>query len=379
MEDLPRVFLMDAEPLLWVRSRVFIGEDRFAAADERLLERANDMLGVGPYSVVDKVHRPPSGDRRDYMSLAPDWLPDPAAENGLPYLHSDGQRNEECEEYDYPRLVALCSAVNTLSTAYFFSDYEDFAERAALLLRTFFLDEERGMNPHLEFAQAIKGKCDGRPAGLIETAGFSWLVDHIGLLAHAPSWNGEDQFALENWFGLYLDWLLNSQHGVEERRQTDSHGTLYDVQVAAIALFCRREAAARQAVERGMLRIFQQIDAGGCQPQEMDRALALDHCVMNMSAFFDLADLGRHVGLDVWSGSEGERLRQAFVWLVENGFDRPRSLGDQAAYTDQRWVPLLLRGAVRMGDVGCQERLAAMGDEVVQSDWTTLFYPQPDA
>ncbi len=371
MEELPRVFMLDAEQLLWVRSRVFVGDDRFAAADERLLELANAALGAGPYSVADKTQRPPSGNRCDYMSLAPDWLPDPSGE----YVHCDGEVNGECDEYDYPRLVALSSAVSTLSTAYFFSDYEDFAERAALLLRTFFLDEERGMTPHVEFSQAIRGKCDGRAAGLVETSGFCWLVEHIGLLTNAQAWNAEDQAGLETWFGLYLDWLLYSERGAEACRQTDSYGTSYDVQVAALALFCRRSEEARQAIERGVGRIREQIDESGSQPRELVRARSLEYCTMNMSAFFDLADLGRHVGFDLWSGTEGARLRKAFLWLVENGLEQPWSLGDQTASASERWVPLLLRATARMADVGGRARLTALEDEIVQSDWTNLFYP----
>jgi hypothetical protein len=139
MEEKPRVFLLDADKLLHVRTLVYDGDERFVAADDRLLQDADAAMAMGPYSVVEKEALPPSSDAHDYMSLAPYWWPDPASEGGLPYVRKDGEVNPERERCDSPQLAAMCSAVYTLSTAYFFSDHEDFAERAALLLRTWFL------------------------------------------------------------------------------------------------------------------------------------------------------------------------------------------------------------------------------------------------
>ena len=47
---------------------------------------ADEAMAVGPYSVMDEDETPPSGDKHDYMSLAPYWWPDPAKPNGLPYI-----------------------------------------------------------------------------------------------------------------------------------------------------------------------------------------------------------------------------------------------------------------------------------------------------
>ena len=69
------------------------------------------------------------------MSLGPYWWPDPNKPDGLPYIRRDGERNPEISsDYDAPRFGALTGAVTTLALAYYFSDDEKYAARAALLL-----------------------------------------------------------------------------------------------------------------------------------------------------------------------------------------------------------------------------------------------------
>ena len=378
METNPRLFLLDSENLLRVRSRVFLGDERFVAADERLLEAANAALTARPFSVVEKEGDPPSKDRRDYMSLAPHWWPDPEKEGGWPYVLKTGEVNRECEAYDQPRLVALCTAVSTLSTAYFFSDFEDFAERAALLLRIFFLDEQMGMNAHMEYGQAIRGHCQGRAEGILEAHGFSWLVDHVGLLVNSTSWNANDQADLEAWFSRFLDWLLESELGLEARAMGGVHGVCYDVQVTALALFCRREGVAQEAIERARARLFTQMDSDGSPLLEVEGARSLDRCMTHVGALFDLADLGGKLGFDLWSGEEGIRIRRAFSWLIDNGFDAEWPWDEGTSTDSLQWIPLLLRAAQRMPDEDLDKRLRLIGKEDVVSDWSFLLYSSAD-
>jgi hypothetical protein len=247
-----------------------------------------------------------------------------------------------------------------------------------LLLRTWFLDEATAMNPHLEFGQAIPGRCTGRGIGIIDTHGFGWLVEMVGLLGASPAWNRDDQRELETWFGAYLDWLLQSEHGREEAAQKNNHGTWYDVQVASLALFVGRDELAREiCTESAPRRIELQIEADGRQPLELARTRSLDYCAMNLTAFFDLADLGRRVGVDLW-GHEGEgggSIRRAFYWLVEHAVDAAWGFAQVSDFDSAQLMPLLRRGGRRFGDLGCEERIAAIEGVGAESERTNLLYP----
>ena len=378
-ENGPRVFLLDAEELVAVRQAVFLGEERYVKADERLLREADQALFAGPFSVMDKEGVPPSGDRHDYMSMEPYWWADPEPADGLPYVRRDGEVNPESQQYDRKPLGGMCAAVNTLATAYFFSDHEDFAEHAALLLRAWFLDEATRMNPHLEFGQAVPGRCQGRGIGIIDTLQFSRLVDAVGLLGASPAWNQEDQQGLREWFSRYLDWLLESDHGKDEARQRNNHGTWYDVQVVCLALFAGREEGARQVLtESAFRRVEGQIEADGRQPLELARTRSLGYSVMNLLGLFDLADLGRRCGLDLWGfeTGDGRGIEKAFYWLVDNALDGGDWGYQQITeFEPDKWLPLLRRGGIRFADAGCEEKLRKLEGIDWEADRTQLLYP----
>ena len=374
----PRVFLLDAERLLETRRRVFLADAALQAADERLLQDADQALQVGPFSVVDKEVIPPSGDKRDYLSQAPYWWRDPDSPDGLPYIRRDGQVNPASRELDHARLGAMCSAVNALALAYFFSDHEMFAERAALLLRCWFLDESTRMNPHLEYGQGIPGYTSGRRNGIIDTSQFSWLVDAVALLGESSAWNGEDEQQLQAWFSAYLDWLLTSEHGRREANQANHHGTWYDVQVCCLALCVGRHEVARRVLEESAKqRIAGQVGADGRQKCELARTCSLDFCSMNLAAFFDLAVLGERIGLDLWRWEAGESgsVERAFYWLVEAAVEAEEWAYEQIVPFDgAKLLPLLRQGGLQFSDARCEAWIEGLEGVDSESDRTNLLY-----
>lgn len=136
----PRVFLTGANRLIEVRARVAAHDPALKPAFDKLVADAEAALKKGPFTVVNKPMTPPSGDKHDYMSVGPYWWPNPDTDDGLPYIRRDGKVNPERHECDNVGQSAMAQAVRTLALAYFLTGKEPYAEHAAKLLRTRYLD-----------------------------------------------------------------------------------------------------------------------------------------------------------------------------------------------------------------------------------------------
>ena len=315
----PRIFLLDAEALESNRNRVRQGDTNLAPALDRLKSAAAVALTAGPFSVMEKTNVPPSGDRHDYVSIGPYWWPNPNTSNGLPYVRRDGNRNPATVTPDRRNLGSLIGNVETLALAYYFTEEEPYADRASLLLRTWFLDPATRMNPNFEYAQAIPGMNTGRGIGLIETAGLTGTVDAVGLLAGSKAWTDTYDRGLRDWFTEFLRWMLDSGNGRDESAAKNNHGTYYDLQIASFALFVgNRELATNILRAVGQKRIAVQIEPDGRQPLELARTNAWGYSTMNLRGLMSLAVLGGQSGVDLWhyETPDGRGIRKALDCLV---------------------------------------------------------------
>ncbi|MBD3384371.1 hypothetical protein GF407_05520 [candidate division KSB1 bacterium] len=315
----PRVFLYDAEDLALSKSRLEAGDETLQPALDSLLHQADRALQQGPWSVMDKPFTPPGGDKHDYMSVGPYWWPNPDTEDGLPYIRKDGLTNPERELYDRVPLEKLTSAVKTLSLAYYFTDHELYAARAAGLIRVWFLDDSTRMNPNLNYGQAIPGITIGRGIGIIDTYRFAPICDAIRLLELSGHWTDRDHAAIKKWFDKYLHWLLTSDHGKDEAAKENNHGTFYDIQTSRLAFFVGREDIAEKILSRvPEKRIAVQIEPDGRQPLELSRTSAFGYSSGNLRGLFRLAMLAEHVGLDLWHfrTTDGRSIRAGLEFLL---------------------------------------------------------------
>jgi hypothetical protein len=359
--DLPRVFLLDAKHLAATRQRVREGDKSFAPALAKLEEDARAALKARPVSVMEKTNVPPSGDRHDYMSIAPYFWPNPATSNGLPYLRRDGERNPANRTSDRRNLAELNENVETLALAWYFSGDEVYATKAAQLLRVWFLEPATRMNPNLEYAQAVPGVNTGRGIGLIETVGLTAVVDAIGLLAGSSAWTDADQRGTEEWFARFLRWMQESKNGQDEAAAKNNHGTWYDVQVASFALFTgQRELATNLLRAVREKRIAQQIEPDGRQPHELARTRSWSYSTMNLGGMVSLATLGEHVGVDLWhyETKDGRGIRQAFDFLTPFALrDKPWSYEQLGGWSPDGFAPLARRALRMYPDLPDKERM----------------------
>ncbi|MDG2535492.1 alginate lyase family protein [Sphingomonas sp. HITSZ_GF] len=289
------------------------------AAYGALIARAERAMARPLYTVVDKKTAPPSGDPHDYMSLAPYWWPDPAKPGGLPYVRRDGEFNPDrsTDKFDVTDLEGMSADVETLSLAYFFSDDARYAGRAASLVRTWFLAPATRMNPNMNYAQAVPGREEGRAEGVLDTSRLARVVEGIGLIGPSGKLSAEEQKGLEKWFSDYLDWMQTSRNGKAENAARNNHGMWFDAQTAQFALFARRPEMTRAVAEAfGRKRIAPQITPEGKMPLELARTRSLHYSIYALFAAYDVADMAKCMGVDVWNHADGGKsLRAATNYL----------------------------------------------------------------
>jgi hypothetical protein len=345
-------------------------DESVAKALKKLITDADKALAVVPPSVMQKTRVPPSGDKHDYMSIAPYYWPNPATKDGLPYVRKDGKVNPETREEaanDTLRARLVGTTVESLALGYYFTREEKYAEHAAKVLRTWFLDPATKMTPHFRFAQAIPGVNDGRGTGLIEARGLADAADAAILLVGSRHWSAADQQALVAWGEVYFEWLTTSKNGQDERAAKNNHGTWYDVQAVKWALVLGRMDKAKElCIAAGPGRIGVQIEPDGKQPLELVRTATFSYSCFNLLALSTLAGLSEHAGVDLWhyQPADGRSIRTALDFLVPYLGKEPKPWTMQQIHESKpdEVFPVLRAAALAYGDERYESLLKEYSD-----------------
>jgi hypothetical protein len=364
----PEVFELNAATLTSNKKQIKANNANLMPAYEKLLADAEKALLYKPVSVMEKVNKPPSGDKHDYMSIAPYFWPDSSKPGGVPYMNRDGQINPEVLKYkDKIYLADICNEVSTLALAWYFSDDARYADHAGKLLRVWFLNEDTKMNPNLNFAQAVKGREEGRGYGLIDTRHFVRLVDAIGLMNNASSWTIKDRQGMKNWFADFLDWMQTSKNGLAEMHTINNHRIWYDVQRLSYALFTGNTVLAKKIVESAKQQLEKQMDNDGSFPLEMKRTISLHYTVFVLNPFFITADLAKNVGADLWNyvSPSGKSLKKGFDTLLPYLLQKKEWTGQQIKpFQYEEAIPLLVKGTENYHCNDCKIQVKQIaGDE----------------
>jgi len=285
--------------------------------------KAEELMTEGPWSVTFNISSVVSGNPHDYFSEGTYWWPDPNNPNG-PYIRRDGEFNPERFTKHYDDMMKMSYAVMYLSSAGYYLDERKYIDRAIYLLEVWFLDEKTKMNPHLEYSQAIKGICDGRSIGIIDTVALLPMIHGLGFIEKYKEYNAKIQ-ELKNWFREYVHWLTTSPKGIQEKYHGNNHSNWWNTQVAAFSAFIGNEDLVRESFEFfEEVIVPNQLNSDGSFKDEITRTNSMFYSFYNLDASALLCEIAYNRGIDLWhyKTADGKGIESAVKFLIPY-FDNP--------------------------------------------------------
>ncbi|RWD67135.1 MAG: hypothetical protein EOS36_03220 [Mesorhizobium sp.] len=319
-------------------------------AQQELRACAEQALLRGPFSVMDKTARAPSGDPHDYFQPAPYWWPDPRKPDGLPFIRRDGEHapgtalyDAAGEAYDRTRLQRVLDDTTVLALATTVLEDMRYASHAALLIRTWFVDPATRMNPNMRYAQVRYGRDnnEGPGYGIIELTDLYFFLDAVRLIERSGALDERDSQAFRAWLSSYCEWLDTAPAARFEFHRLNNHGVFFDLQRAAIAAFQGDGGALAKAGLHARERIAHQLAADGSLPEELSRTRPRHYAMFALQGWTALARILSSVGDDLWAyrTKDGQGLVKALRWVAAHADTLATLPGE--AFDPERDRPLL--------------------------------------
>jgi Alginate lyase len=284
---------------------------------ERVLAAARSYLSEPPVTVTASRSSRSAGSLHDYFSEADYWWPDPQDPSG-PYVQRDGQSNPENFDDHRKAMRRLSVQVPALAAAWTLTREKSFAEAAGRHLRAWFVDEETRMNPHLQYAQAIRGRVTGRGIGIIDTLHLVEVARAVEALEGSPALSPPERREVIRWFAEYVEWMTTHPYGIEEKNARNNHATCWVLQVAAFARLTGRESLLEECRTRfKTVLVPDQMAADGSFPQELRRTKPYAYSLFNLEALAAVAQSLTTPADDLWRFElpDGRGLRRAMAYM----------------------------------------------------------------
>lgn len=284
-----------------IKEAIKNNDTRVTQYSNTLKAKADAALNDGPWSITYVPTKAVSGNPHDFFSEGPYWWPDPENPNG-PYIRKDGLRNPDRFTDHDDMMSKMSVTVSILSYAAYLFEEEKYANRAAYLLDVWFVDEETKMNPHLQYAQAIRNITDGRGIGIIETNHFTQLVEALNFLKQSGYWKDENYSGVKKWFGEFAVWLTTSKNGLDEKMHGNNHSSWWNAQVLTYSIFSDHTELLNDMWKHAKEFLIEtQIAKEGNFPLEDERTRSLHYSVFNLNALSSICKIADNYNRNLWN------------------------------------------------------------------------------
>lgn len=201
---------------------------------ERVVTAADKYLWEETGTITESYSPRSAGGKNDFFSEGDYWWSNPDDPDG-PFIQKDGLTNPDNFIAHRKAMVRLSIQSTALTAAYKITHEKKYALKAIDHFKAWFVNDETKMNPHMLYAQAIKGKFTGRGIGIIDAIHLIEVARSIGILENTGLFDSSDLISIKKWFKDFLSWLTTHQNGLDEMNAKNNHGTCWVMQVAAYA------------------------------------------------------------------------------------------------------------------------------------------------
>ncbi len=319
-----------------------------------ILKEAEWALKQNPETITSRPAPRSAGGKHDFSSEGDYWWPDPLNPDSA-YIQKDGQTNPD--NFTAHRLVMIrfSRIMGVLASAYKITGDEKYAKACVKHADAWFKDGLTRMNPHLLYAQSIKGRVTGRGIGIIDTIHLMEVSQALLVISKSKNVNKEDLDIYKSWFKQYLQWLTTHPYGLAEMNAANNHGTCWVMQVAAFAKFTGDEKLMELCRDRFKNKLLpDQMATDGSFPLELKRTKPYGYSIFNLDAMVMIAQILSTGKSDLYrfETHDGKSLKKGLEFLYpylndKNQWPYPRDV----MYWDQWPVaqPCLLFGAQAYG------------------------------
>ena len=255
------------------------------------LKEASWAMDQQPITITSFRSPRSAGGKHDFFSEGDYWWPDPQNPAG-PYVQRDGMTNPDNFVDHRKMMIRFSRIMGSLTSAYLLTQDEKYSRQAFAHARAWFIDTATRMNPHMLYAQAIKGRFTGRGIGIIDMIQFIEVSQSLLKLEHAKAANKQEYLGFRKWFEDFLQWVTTHPYGLDEKKALNNHGTCWTLQVSAFAKFTNNKALLDTCRNRyKYVHLPDQMAADGSFPKELARTKPYGYSLFNLDAMTMLCQI----------------------------------------------------------------------------------------
>ena len=291
---------------------------------KEVLKKADKYVDYKPVTVTASISERSAGTQHDFYSEGDYWWANPEDLDG-PYIRKDGLSNPDNFVAHRHAMIRLSQISGALASAYLITKNEVYLHKLMPHLKAWFVDENTKMNPHLLYAQAIKGKVTGRGIGIIDTIHLIEVALAVKVIEDSGVYNTLEIKPIKAWFSQYLKWITTHKYGIKERDNGNNHSTCWAMQVAAFATLVDHKE--QMLYCKNMLKntlLPEQMAINGSFPKELARTKPYGYSIFNLDAMVGLAQLlsTEEDNLFTYQTKDGKSLKQGVQFLYPYVHDK---------------------------------------------------------